>query len=164
MLVAQSLGTLAVSTAWDAVAGALIPAAAIILTAKQTQVPTRSLGALYLRLLLPYAVISVALQVGAIVIVPALIIAVATVLVCDPIARAERGGSGFVAPAGPRAIALAALCFVWLMLATAWQVFGTFALADQPAAVEVAAGLVWQGVGVVGWLAWCAIVRRFPRP
>lgn len=164
MLVAQTLGTLAVSTAWDAVAGALIPAAAIILTAKQTQVPTRSLGALYLRLVLPYAVISVALQVGAIVIVPALIIAVATVLVCDPIARAERGESGFVAPAGPRAIALAALCFVWLMLATAWQVFGTFALADQPAAVEVAAGLVWQGVGVVGWLAWCAIVRRYPRP
>jgi hypothetical protein len=150
--------------AWDAIAGALLPACAVLVTAAWTKTPTYALGHLWRRIAMPYAVLSVALNLGMLVVVLGIVVAVAAMLLGDPVARAEREESGFVVPTPLRAVLMLALCGLWVSLAAGWMAIRTFAPYVLGAPIQLLAGFAWQLVGFGGWLAWCTVARRTTRP
>ena len=159
----ESLGMLLAGLGWDVLAGAMVPAAAVLLTAAWSGAPARPLGEVFLRLALPYAGIAVFLTFGFQLVVPGIVVALGVLLCFDPVARAEQGESGFSLPEGSRVLPLLGLGTLWLLLAAGWTVLEMFALPLAVAPLETAARFVWKLLSFGGFVAWCEILRRFPR-
>lgn len=162
-LLFETLGVMVAGLAWDVLAGAAVPAAAVVLSAAWRGAASRAFGQVFLRLALPFAGIAVLLTFGFQLIVPGVVVSLGVLLCCDPVARAERGESGFALPEGSRVLPLLGLATLWLLLAAGWTVLEMFALPVAFAPLETAARFLWKLLSFGGFLAWCEILRRFPR-
>jgi hypothetical protein len=155
-VVAGQAAATAATMAWDALFGAWVPAAAVVLTGAWAGAPSRPLHHVFLALWLPYAATSVAIQIGISCIVPGVFMALLALVFFDPVAvRVGRAG-------GRRLWLLGGLFLVWMLLAAVWHVGIWFRLAQQGNWAEGAGQMAYQLLTFGCWLAWCAIVRRTP--
>jgi hypothetical protein len=162
-LLLESIGELLAGLGWDVLAGAMLPTAAVVLSAAFRGAHARPFGEVFLRLALPYAGIAVLLAFGFQLLVPGFVVALGALLCLDPVARAEESGAVLGLPSAARVLPLLGLATVWLALASLWTTAQMFAVQSWPAPVAIAGGFVWQIVHFCGFLAWCEVLRRFPR-
>lgn len=159
-LIVEQLGALGAAMAWDAVFGAWALAAAVVLTAAWSRVPTRPLHRVFLRLWFPYAVLGVLLQLGLILVLPGMVLAVGALAFLDPVAMGEQRGFGVAVPGGRRALLLGALFVGWVCLSAVWNVGIYYFIATRGGWIEYLAHAAYQLLTFGCWLAWCAILRR----
>lgn len=158
-LVVATLGGIAASLAWDALFGGWIVAGAVVVTALWFGAPCRSLARVFLGLWPAYAVLSVALQFGLIILVPGFALAVLGLFVLDPVRRGEGRGIGLTVPGLFRALALLVLGGVWLVCWSAYAFGGAAFLLDAGPVVNLGAQFAYQVLWFGLCLAWCAILR-----
>lgn len=159
-MIATSLGQLGIHTAWDALVGPWTGAAAVVGTAAAMGQPAPSIKEAGLRLWGPWLAVTVAMNLGLVLVLPGVAVALFALFCLDPVARVE-GRTSVGIPGVARALLLAALAVPWFGMAIAWQM-GNVVVNQESLGARLGLGIGHAILDLVGVFGWLVIVRRTP--